>query len=72
MDQQNSSLSNNIPNLRQLPRDFIGTDSLGECTIPLPEKVQIGSSLEEILCFARSKNASDVHISVNKAMFFNI
>ncbi len=48
-----------------LPKDFLGKIGNGDPFISIPEKLTIEHSLDEILAFARTHDASDVHISCN-------
>jgi twitching motility protein PilT len=53
-----------------LPVNFTGTTGRGQALLTVPHQITANSSLNEILIFARSKNASDVHIGALKPIVF--
>lgn len=53
-----------------LPNTFIGNTGRGSPAFTLPAQISATSSLNEILAFARSENASDVHLSAEKPLIF--
>jgi twitching motility protein PilT len=53
-----------------LPTNFTGSSGRGSADTPVPSKIGPGSSLNEILIFARHENASDVHIGALKPIIF--
>lgn len=58
--------------IKKLPRRFLGSTGEGTCTIQVSEQLAINNSLDEILVFARHKQASDIHLSVNNPIVFRI
>src|SRR5271167_3531086 len=66
-------MSTNITNEKEpaaLPHHFTGTTGRGKAELAVPAKVGPSSSLNEILIFARDKNASDVHLGAQKPIIF--
>ncbi len=59
----------NTTNLK-LPHNFLESTGNEECSIPEPSNISIESSLNDILMFTRKKKASDIHLSVDKPIFF--
>jgi len=53
-----------------LPSHFTGTTGWGKANMAIPCQISPTSSLDEILIFARHKNASDVHIGAQKPIIF--
>ena len=51
-----------------LPQEFTGSSGLGICRIDVPDILSPSHSLNQILCFARMKLASDIHLSVNTSI----
>ncbi|PIE02714.1 MAG: type IV pili twitching motility protein PilT [Acidobacteria bacterium] len=45
-----------------LPESFEPQTGFGQLSVSIPQTCQTGSSLDEIFCFARKNQASDVHI----------
>lgn len=46
----------------ELPREFIGSTGLGECSVNIPQNITLDNSIDEILGFARQQDISDVHL----------
>ncbi len=53
-----------------LPANFTGTAGLGDPDFKVPSQLGPGSSLNEILAFARHEKASDVHLGAQKPIIF--
>ncbi len=53
-----------------LPVHFTGTTGRGTADLAVPSQINSGSSLNEILVFARQDNASDVHLGALKPVIF--
>ena len=62
--------ANDEKELVSLPSDFTGTTGRGHTSLAIPSHIGPASSLDEILIFARHKNASDVHIGARKPIIF--
>ncbi|MBP9855128.1 MAG: PilT/PilU family type 4a pilus ATPase [Candidatus Omnitrophica bacterium] len=56
--------------LKSLPKEFISYAGIGACQIKLPSQLSLSNSLNEILVFARSVNATDVHLSPGTPIVF--
>ena len=54
----------------KLPENFTGSTGLGTPTLTPPTQITTSSTLNEILVFARAKNASDVHLSAQRPVIF--
>ena len=53
-----------------LPENFIGTTGIGNLNVSIPRSLQTSNSLEEIFCFARKMNASDIHLCPGTPIMF--
>lgn len=53
-----------------LPREFTESDGTGPAAAPAPAQLNLKCTLDEILVFARTNQASDVHLSVNNPILF--
>lgn len=49
-----------------LPAQFIGHSGRGTLRVAIPSRVSPGSSLDEILLYARNQQASDLHLNPNQ------
>lgn len=66
-------MSNEFPintEIKPLPYGFVGSSGKGPLSFPVPESISSSSSLNQILAFARSQNASDVHLKADKPVIF--
>jgi twitching motility protein PilT len=53
-----------------LPLNFTGITGRGKTDLAVPSQIDSNSTLNEILVFARNKNASDVHLGSQKPIIF--
>ncbi len=53
-----------------LPAEYVGSTGLGASTISVPTQITPSNSLNEIIAFARSKKASDIHLTIGEPIIF--
>ena len=54
-----------MQSMNKLPEKFIQETGTGEINLKIPIQITAENSLDEILAFARSQEASDVHLCVH-------
>ena len=65
-----SHASNNSQDLKPLPEHFIGKTGLGQGTFSVPKEISPSNSLNEIIAYARSVGASDIHLTIGEPIIF--
>ncbi len=53
-----------------LPENFIGNAGWGQAAVEIPQRINTSNSINEILAFARSHRATDVHLSSLRQIAF--
>ena len=63
--QDKESIINENSDDKSLPSEFLGITGFGTLTTAIPQSISSSSTLDEILIFGRSVNASDIHLVPN-------